>query len=72
MNICDKCDKKFEKEILQEQNAYKEEYCNRCNEKGTRLEMINRSEGYSTVYYCDLNCQYAQMIIYDVGKDLQD
>jgi len=72
MNICDKCFEKTEKEIYAQMDAYKEEYCNRCNTKGMRPEMQNRHEGFTTKYYCDLNCQYAQMIIYDVGSELEN
>ena len=71
LNICEKCIEKDEKEILKENMAYKVEYCHRCGEEGTRSDMQNRFEGYDTVYYCDLNCQYAQMIIYEIGE-LQD
>src|ERR1051325_9069580 len=71
LNICEKCVEKDEKEILKENMAYKQEYCHRCGEEGTRSDMQNRFEGNDTVYYCDLNCQYAQMIIYEIGE-LQD
>jgi len=71
LNICEKCIEKDEKEILKENMEYKVEYCHRCGEEGTRSDMQNRFEGYDTVYYCDLNCQYAQMIIYEIGE-LQD
>jgi len=72
LNICEKCIEKDEKEILKENMAYKVEYCHRCGEEGTRSGMQNRFEGNDTVYYCDLNCQYAQMIIYEIGELLQD
>ena len=68
LNICEKCIEKDEREILNENMAHKVEYCHRCGEKGSRSDMQNRFEGYDTVYYCDLNCQYAQMIIYEMGE----
>ena len=72
INLCNKCTDRCEREIFKEKGTYKEQYCNRCNTKGTRSEMINRMEGYVTKYYCDLNCQYAQMIINEVGEDLRN
>ena len=71
MTLAKKLKYRKQKEILKENMAYKVEYYHRCGEEGTRSGMQNRFEGYDTVYYCYLNCQYAQMIIYEIGE-LQD
>jgi hypothetical protein len=68
ITICDKCEDKSVREILQEENAWKEENCNRCNTKGSRANMEQRLEGYYPKFYCDLNCKYAQMIIQELKE----
>jgi hypothetical protein len=69
ITICDVCEGKAEREIMEQLEGHKEEYCKRCNTKGSRSTMVQRLEGFNAAFYCDLNCQYANMIIYDIKSD---
>src|SRR5438034_1853484 len=61
-NICQKCEQKFEKLILEAKGEWKQVTCNQCGGKGSKNHMYPKEENGRTNFYCDLNCQYARMI----------
>jgi len=56
--------------IIQKETNY--ENCKNCKFEDERSAMYSRLEGYNTVYYCSMACQYAMMIHQEMKRRMDE
>jgi hypothetical protein len=56
--------------IIQEETNH--ESCKNCKFEDERSAMYSRLEGYNTVYYCSMACQYAMMTCQEMKRKMDE
>ncbi len=56
--------------IIQEEISH--ETCKNCKFEDEKSAMYSRLEGYNTVYYCSMACQYAMMVCQEMRRKMDE